>query len=277
MLRLYRLQSKRLELLRRYAAILTHSSHMHSEYLKHGLPPERVHNLSYYAHAAGGYPHGVEEARGEDSTHSHADTAAGRAQREKPYHHLLFLGRMEMLKGGRTFIDALPLIREALGRAVRVTFAGDGQDCAVWKRRASKMQRGVEGLEVEFVGWVQRDSLDSLYEVCDLLVFPSVWPEPFGLAGPEAGLHGVPVAAFDVGGVSEWLIDGVNGYLAPGNPPTAKRLAQAVVKCLRDPCEHARLRRGALQTAQQFSLNNHLRALTEVFEKIVPCEIKSLV
>jgi glycosyltransferase involved in cell wall biosynthesis len=97
-----------------------------------------------------------------------------------------------------------------------------------------------------------------------------VWPEPFGLAGPEAGLHGVPVAAFDVGGVPEWLIDGVNGYLAPGSPPTAEGLAQAVVKCLRDPSEYERLRRGAVETARQFSLKNHLTALTGVFEKIVP-------
>src|SRR5256714_11039321 len=38
MLRLYRLQSQRLEPLRRDAAILTHSSHLHAEELKHRLP-----------------------------------------------------------------------------------------------------------------------------------------------------------------------------------------------------------------------------------------------
>jgi glycosyltransferase involved in cell wall biosynthesis len=272
MLKLYRLQSRRLELLRGYAAVLTHSAHMHAEYLKHGLPPERVHYLSYYAHATGTYAQDFEDAGREVS---HAPPAAAAARRDlgaKPDRHLLFLGRMEALKGGRTFVEALPAMARALGVPVRVTFAGDGPDRAAWERAASRACRSVEGLSVEFVGWVERERIDALYEECDLLVFPSVWPEPFGLAGPEAGLHGVPVAAFDVGGVSEWLLDGVNGYLAPGHPPTAEGLAEAVVKCLRDPNVYERLRRGAVETARQFSLRNHLTALTEVFEKLVPAE-----
>ena len=48
---------------------------------------------------------------------------------------------------------------------------------------------------------------------------PSIWPEPFGQVGPEAGLYGVPAAAFAVGGTPSWLTDGVNGRLAPGDPP----------------------------------------------------------
>ena len=54
----------------------------------------------------------------------------------------------------------------------------------------------------------------------DLLVVPSVWPEPFGLVGPEAAHHGVPSAAFAVGGIPEWLVDGVSGHLAAGDRPT---------------------------------------------------------
>ena len=79
----------------------------------------------------------------------------------------------------------------------------------------------------------------------DLLVVPSTWPEPFGLIGPEAGLHRLPAAAFAVGGIPEWLSDGVNGRLAPGDPPSAAGLARAIVECVRDPAELARLRNGA--------------------------------
>ena len=45
MLKLYRLQSKRLENLRRYEAIVTHSDHMLSELIKHGLSPQRAYNF----------------------------------------------------------------------------------------------------------------------------------------------------------------------------------------------------------------------------------------
>jgi glycosyltransferase involved in cell wall biosynthesis len=80
------------------------------------------------------------------------------------------------------------------------------------------------------------------------------------------GLQGVPVAAFAVGGIPNWLYDGVNGHLASGNPPTAAGLAEAVVKCLRDPGAYAHLHRGALTMARRFSIKNHMSALLKVFE-----------
>lgn len=267
MLKLYRLQSRRLELLRRYDAVLTHSSHMHAEYIKHGLPPHRVYNLSYYAHVAQG-PNGA------DANAGGGGGAAGGARRDSSC-HLLFAGRMDALKGGLTLVEALPLVRAALGRPVRVTFAGDGPARASWERAAGRAARQDEGLRVTFAGWVGRERLEGLYGECDLLVFPSLWPEPFGLAGVEAGLRGLPVAAFDVGGVSDWLEEGVGGHLAPGHPPTAEGLAAAVVKCLRDPAHHARLRRGAAESARRFNLKNHLAALSDIFGKVASRELRA--
>jgi glycosyltransferase involved in cell wall biosynthesis len=251
MLRRYRLQSKRLELLRRYDAVLTHSAHMRDEYLNHGLPPDRVHRIRYYARG----PQGVTDGRG--------GGGAGKSDVR-----LLFTGRMDAHKGGGVLIEALPLVREKLGRPVSVTFAGDGPARPVWERAAAAAQRLDGGLKIAFTGWAPRARVEELYEEADLLIFPSLWPEPFGLAGPEAGLHGLPVAAFDVGGVSEWLTDGVNGHLAPGRPPTAEGFAGAIVECLRDPSAYARLRQGAREAAARFSLQNHLAELTNVFDSL---------
>jgi glycosyltransferase involved in cell wall biosynthesis len=273
MLRLFHLQSKRLDLLHQYAAIVTHSTHMRSEYLKHGLPPERVYNLSYCSDVFDQPSLGQDQPESSDPLFSEEPDDA---VMDKPYHHLLFAGRMDFLKGGRTFIDALPEVRKALGLPLRITFAGDGPDRRAWERLAAGVSHQVEGLRIEFVGWVQRNRLESLYQDCDLLVYPSLWPEPCGLAGPEAGLYGVPVAAFDVGGFSEWLIDGFNGHLAPGDPPTSHGLAQTIVSCLQDPATHKRLRRGAVQAARQFSLKNHMTALTMVFEEIMPAKASNL-
>ena len=43
---------------------------------------------------------------------------------------------------------------------------------------------------------------------------PSVWPEPFGLVGIEAGCVGLPAAGFGVGGIPDWLRPGETGELA---------------------------------------------------------------
>ena len=97
--------------------------------------------------------------------------------------------------------------------------------------------------------------------------------EPFGLVGPEAGRFGVPAAAFDVGGISEWLHDGVNGQLAPGNPPTARGLADAIVRCLRDPVRYAKLRKGALETSLRFDMRRHIESLLGIFGQVAEPEL----
>ena len=47
MLTLYRHQAERLQSLRNYRCVLTHSDYMRSEYVRHGIPAERVVSLPY--------------------------------------------------------------------------------------------------------------------------------------------------------------------------------------------------------------------------------------
>lgn len=269
MFKLYDLQRRRLENLHRYNAIVTHSDHMLAELIKHGLSPQRAYNFPYYVQPA--------FMNDDDRVASFSPVSALIAQSEKTASavparepsselHLLFSGRMEYLKGGHVFIDALPQVASRLNQGLRVTFAGDGRERHALERRAAAVRN--QQWEIEFPGWVDRSRIEALLQNCDLLVVPSLWPEPFGLVGPEAGQYGVPVAAFDVGGIHDWLVSGVNGYLASGSPPTAAGLAEAIIACLRDPEIHARLRAGAVEVSRQFNIKNHLTALLEVFTDV---------
>ena len=68
---------------------------------------------------------------------------------------------------------------------------------------AALASRGDEpGLEV--LGWVGRDRLSALYRRARALLLPSRWQEPFGIVGLEALSFGVPVVAWESGGVGEW-------------------------------------------------------------------------
>jgi glycosyltransferase involved in cell wall biosynthesis len=91
-----------------------------------------------------------------------------------------------------------------------------------------------------------------------------VWPEPFGLVGLEAASQGVPSVAFDVGGIGEWLTDGDNGRLAPGNPPRAEALADAIRWAAEHPADLAAMRPRALATARRMSLDAHVARLEAV-------------
>jgi glycosyltransferase involved in cell wall biosynthesis len=77
------------------------------------------------------------------------------------------------------------------------------------------------------------------YAKADLVIVPSRWQEPFGLIGVEAFAHGKPVIGFDVGGISEWLHDGENGFLIPACD--VNRLAERIEYLIGNPLEMMRL------------------------------------
>jgi glycosyltransferase involved in cell wall biosynthesis len=269
MLREYRRQSRRLSVLSQYKSIVTNSQHIREEYLKHGFPSKCIHLPTNAVYDSSD----VRENSPHLSLLPILDSQLNRKDEKNepatPW-RLLFVGRMDLLKGGRIFLDALPQVTASLRHPLRVTFAGDGPDRRDWERRARKLKSAF--IEVRFVGWKDTGKLESVYDDADLLVVPSLWPEPFGKVGPEAGLRGLPAVAFGVGGIPDWLIDGVNGYLVPGQSPAAAGLAEAIVKCLRSPADHARLRCGAVNVAAQFHLTGHRTELINLFEKVIAAE-----
>jgi len=260
MWRLFRRERRRLANLRKYKAIVTHSNHMREEYVRNGIPESRVHSFVY------------EIAKPHISQAAASTVSASRKQDAFSSHRwrLLFVGRMELLKGGGTLLKALPLVAVQLGQKIELTLAGDGPQRQSWERKASKLHTRYSQLEFRFTGWLDKQRLDQTYSQTDLLVVPSLWPEPFGRVGPEAGLHGIPAVAFDVGGVSDWLIDGVNGYAAPGDPPSAAGLSVAIIRCLENLEVYRQLRKGAKAVASQFNLERHLKALQQVFDQVAP-------
>ena len=60
--------------------------------------------------------------------------------------------------------------------------------------------------------------MPDLYSQCDIVVIPSLWPEPFGMVTLEAMAAGLPVVASRIGGLADIFEDGIEGYhFAPGN------------------------------------------------------------
>src|ERR1700730_17886131 len=260
----YRRQANRLKLLRRYKLLLTASSHMRDEYLRHGFEPERVIKTTYGVDGA--VPgSGRRFFPLPERTTANPSAAAPAMERLR----LLFLGRMEPLKGGDVLIAALPLVASALNRPVELTLGGDGSARDNWKTLSRRVAEGSGQLKITFEGWIRQERMKELCGLSDLLVIPSLWPEPFGRVGPQCGLYELPAVAFAVGGITDWLFEGVNGHLAPGNPGTAQGLAQAIVKCVQNPAAYERLRQGAITVARRFNIEDHVSELNHLFEQVV--------
>jgi glycosyltransferase involved in cell wall biosynthesis len=236
MWRRYAVQSRRRQALPAYQAVIVASRHMAAEFSRHGVAPERLHIV----------PLPVTDVAPD------LEPPVGRSYSGT----IMMVGRLTKLKGADHLIRAVPRAARALGSPMTISIAGIGPDRADLERLARRAD-----VSVAFHDWLDGERRTAMMRAADLLAVPSVWPEPFGLVGVEAGCVGLPAVAYDVGGIADWLVPGRSGELAPGDPPTVDGLADAIVRALEDPARHARLRRGAWEIAGRFTLAAHLGRL----------------
>jgi len=140
-----------------------------------------------------------------------------------PIHHddpdirVLSVGVMQIHKGFQDLILAIKKLSTE-GWPLDVTLAGDGP-------YRSKLLNLAEGLgvmnRIKFVGRIDRQELKHLYEWCDVVVVPTITPEPFGRVAVEAMSRGRPVIGTATGGLTEIIDDGQTGYLVPPSNPSA--------------------------------------------------------
>ncbi len=234
-LRMYQSERARHARLDEYAKILVASTHMYAEFRRNGVSADRLNLLRL---PIDGIPRSMPP---EDKI---------------PAGNLLFLGRLTDLKGVDFLIRAIPAAQQKLGKRLTLTVGGDGGELPKLKELARAL-----GVEVAFTGWVSGEGRVDLLRRADLLVVPSLWPEPFGLVGVEAGCVGLPAAGFAAGGIPDWLIPGQTGELASADPPSAEGLADAMVRALADPDHYNHLCRGAFEFSKLFTLDRHLEEL----------------
>jgi glycosyltransferase involved in cell wall biosynthesis len=174
---------------------------------------------------------------------------------------ILFVGRITPEKGLDLLLDALTRVPGDWHLSV----VGDGIGMAQTRARVHDM-----GLapRVTFHGWLNGDALVQAYRDAAVVVVPSRWPEPFGIVGIEAMAHGRPVVAFGVGGIPEWLTDGVGGFVVP--PADVATMADRIVSVLANPAEaEAMALRGRARVLRDFSEEAHLDKLVPLYERAV--------
>ena len=121
---------------------------------------------------------------------------------------ILYSGQIIRGKG----VDVLLQCLAGLQLAFECIIFGEGSHRPFCERLCAEL--GLTG-RVHFKGFVPQEELKSYYADGSLTVMSSVWPEPFGAAGLEGMRYGLPIVAFDAGGIKEWLLDGCNGFLVP--------------------------------------------------------------
>jgi D-inositol-3-phosphate glycosyltransferase len=172
---------------------------------------------------------------------------------------ILFVGRIEPLKGVETIIRAMSLFKlsnVSRQHPVHLAIIGGDPNASAEEMNAEmvRLQRLCHDLcmdrMVVFLGKRSQDTLPYYYSAAEVLVMPSHY-ESFGLVALEAMACGTPVIASQVGGLAFLVQDGMTGYSIPDQDPDA--LAEGLKKILSDNPTRETMGRNAAEYARQYS------------------------
>lgn len=177
-----------------------------------------------------------------------------------PIKKILFIGRLASSKGPHIMLQALSsLFQERADLHLQII--GDGNMKPALMQTVADC--GIES-KVTFSGWLEKSAIDEAIGDCYLVIFPSIYPEAFGIVGIEAMMQGKPVVGFDVGGVSTWLKDCTTGFLIPRGD--VEKMRKKIAILLSD----VNLYRRMSLNARKEALNNyipqiHLKRLVDIY------------
>jgi glycosyltransferase involved in cell wall biosynthesis len=155
---------------------------------------------------------------------------------------LLFVGTLLPEKGPDVLIEAFAEAHRQRPD-LTLTIVGEGSSGYV----AGLVQKA-HGLPIRFLGRLDRAAVTRTYSEHDVLVFPSVWDEPYAVVPPEAMAMGLAVIGTTAGGTPEAVIDGKTGLLVPPRDPGALR--DAMLRLCQDPDLACRLAKDGQEWAR---------------------------
>jgi glycosyltransferase involved in cell wall biosynthesis len=165
--------------------------------------------------------------------------------------YLAFVGRIAEEKGPLAAIE----VARRTGVPLRVAAKIDPLDEAYYEQEVAP----VMGPDVDFVGEIVEHQKPAFYAGARATLFPSDWPEPFGLVMIESMAAGTPVIALRRGSVPEVVVDGVTGFICDD----VDEMVQAIDRL--DEIDPDACRR----QARRFSAEAMCRGYVDVYESLV--------
>lgn len=175
---------------------------------------------------------------------------------------MLFVGRLVQEKGVCEFARALCALKDHRWEAVIVGEGDRAEEARALLGAAGVLER------VRFTGNLASEQLAEQYRKCTFAVMPSLIPESFGLVGIEAMSFGKPVVAYRSGGITEWLEDGINGFLVPHGDSAA--LTEKIALLMeREELREEMGRNAAATVRMRFGAERHVDALLRCYRQLV--------
>jgi D-inositol-3-phosphate glycosyltransferase len=190
-------------------------------------------------------------------------------------HMILFVGRIEPLKGIETLVRALAYLHENHALECcphQLAVVGGDPDASPESMNEEMLhlqalvdELGVKDLVV-FLGKQSQDTLPYYYSAAEIVVMPSHY-ESFGMVALEAMACGTPVIASQVGGLAFLVQDGETGYVVPGGDPVA--LAEKLHLLASDPALRKKLGEQGAAYAQKYAWERIAGQVIQVYVDVL--------
>ena len=179
-----------------------------------------------------------------------------------PADHLV-IGTVAAMVGHKDYPNLLRAAKIVIDRQDNITFLalGDGPDKSNIFQLAQELTLGNRFV---FVGF-QKD-IGQFLKLFDIFVLASHL-EGLGTSLLDAKAVGLPVIACDTGGISEAIIHGKDGLLAP--PKNEHALAEAILMLANDQQLGRKLGATALTTVKQFDIQNTVNKNLQLYQEIL--------
>jgi len=183
-----------------------------------------------------------------------------------PAPYVLYFGRLEIRKGVKTWMDALPQVLRA-NPGVEAVFAGDDLKLnGVPFSDYGRHRAGDLAPRLRFFKRLPQSQLFPLIREARLVVLPSRW-ENLANAALEAMALGRPVVATLNSGFGEVIDDGVDGWLVP--PDDTEALSAKVNEVLADDSRLKAAGEAARKRAHEYELHRMVSRLLDLYEDFV--------
>lgn len=190
--------------------------------------------------------------------HNFVDTA-GIEPNHQPGRYFLYFGRLERLKGLFTLIEAASTLTDT-----PLLIVGDGSI----RSDLETLIQEKELHHIQLLKFCEGDTLKQLIynSICSIL--PSQWYETLGMTLLESFCYGRPVIASAMGGMTEIVRDGVDGYVVP--PDNVEELREKMISMAENPQKAVNMGlAGRKKLESQFNSDIYYQKLMEVYVQVL--------
>jgi glycosyltransferase involved in cell wall biosynthesis len=177
------------------------------------------------------------------------------------YPKLLYVGQIVYHKGINTLVETMKILVKKYGYiSLKLTIVGKSTKIDYVKSIQNLIHSYKLENNVDFLGFIYRKQLPHIYHEHDILIFPSIWEEPFGITIIEAMASGLAVVGTATGGSTEILEDGINSLVF--QKEDTENCAMQIKKLLDKPALLEKIRiNGRTTVIEKFNFENTIKKI----------------